>query len=142
MKKIICGSSEIFKDVPGFAPGDMDYIILGSNDLVYEHERPREGVCLFIWGKDKNKVREYLLLYPDYLIAMSLLTKGFVDYFELTHKEIDRIIERHLGIYMGSIYRYVVPLFEHIRRQRNWDFPNDVVKKAYKLYKKYKVKVV
>lgn len=142
MKKIICGSSEIFKDVPGFVPGDMDYIILGSNDLVYEHESPREGVCLFIWGKDKTKVKEYLLMYPNYLIAMSLVTKEFVEYFELTNEDIDSIIERYQGIYMGSMYRYYVPLFEHIRTEWNWDFPNDVIKKAYKIYKEYKVKVV
>jgi hypothetical protein len=138
MKKILCGSSKLFKDQKDFMPADVDYILLTNSDKVFEHTHPEENVCYFIWGKDKELVKKYLLEFPYYLCAGSLITKEFVEHYEFTHDEVVRSIERYYDIYKTSTYRYCVPLFDYIKNKKSWDFPRSVLEESYKLYTTFK----
>lgn len=137
-EKILCGSSMLFKDIKDFKPGDEDYLILSNNDEVFCHTHPIEGVCHFIWGRDKDSVKKYMLDFPYYLPITSLVVKDFIEHYELTHEDVKKIINRHRKVYKNSVYRYYIPLFEYIYTYYNWDFPKEIIMDAYKLYMKFK----
>lgn len=136
--KILCGSSELFKNVPKFHPGDRDYIIISDSDKVFEHTHPDEETCYFIWGKDKAMVRRYLLEFPYYMCLMSLVTKEFVDHYELSLEDIKKAVDQTRKIYETSTYRYYLPLFDYIISTGSWEFPEEIINKAYELYKEFK----
>lgn len=137
-EKILCGSTEIFKTIKGFKPNDKDYIIISDSPQTFEHLHPDEETCYFIWGRDKQMVKKYMLDFPYYLCAMALVTKKFVDYYEITFAEIERIVNRYRNIYQNSTYRYYIPLFDYIINTQSWDFPEDVIQESYNLYKEFK----
>lgn len=138
MIKILCGSSQLFKDTEGFTPGDTDYIIISDSKEVFKHEHPSEDICWFIWGKDKEMVRKYLTTFPYYMTAMSLVTKEFIDYYEFTIEDVVSSIDRYYDVYLNSIYRYYIPLFDYIKATASWDFPKEVIEESYGLYKQFK----
>ena len=138
IQKILCGSSELFKDVKGFHPGDTDYIIISDAGEIFKHEHPDDNTCWFIWGKDKAMVRKYMLYFPYYMSAMSLVTKPFIDYYEFSLDEVKQAIDTYYSSYVNSTYRYYIPLFDYIKRTGSWDFPEEVLSEAYRLYQEFK----
>jgi hypothetical protein len=138
LQKILCGSSELFKDIEYFVPGDTDYILITNSEVVFEHKHPTENVCWFIWGKDKELVRKYIMQFPYYMSSMSLVTKSFVDYYEFSLSDVITAIDNYYSIYETSNYRYYIPLFDYIKTQGSWNFPDEVLYKSYQLYKEFK----
>jgi hypothetical protein len=138
LQKLLCGSSELFKGVKDFVPGDSDYILITDSEQVFEHQHPDEDTCWFIWGSNKNMVRKYIIDFPYYMTAMSLVTKPFVDYYEFTLEDVTKAIDSFYSVYETSTYRYYIPLFDYIKRTGSWDFTDEVLKKAYRLYRDYK----
>lgn len=143
MIKLLCGSSKLFKDMPNFKPNDTDYIVITDSDKVYEHTHPSDNICYFIWGKDKELVRKYITEYPEYLFAMSLVTKEFVEHYDLSWDDIEKGIGNYYSIYKNSSYAYYIPLFDYLLEKHSWDFPLNVIEESYKIYqvKKHKKKV-
>ena len=137
-QEVLCGSTKLFKNIKGFTPGDTDYILITDSDEVFEHKHPTPDVCQFIWGKDKEMVRKYLLEFPYYLLAMSLVTREFIEAYELSHDDITQCVTRYRQVYENSSYRYYVPLFDYIILNKSWEFPQEVLEKSYKIYKEYK----
>lgn len=138
IKKLLCGSSELYKSIKGFTPHDTDYLLITDSDIVFEHVHPEDNVCWFVWGGDKHAVRSYLLKLPYYLTAMSIVTKEFITHYEFTMGDIIEILKKYESTYRNSTYRYYLPLFEHIKTKWSWDFPPEVINESYNLYKKYK----
>lgn len=138
--KIQSGSNYLFHKIKNFKGKDNDYIIIKHTSKTFEHKHPDKNTCHFIWTLDKNKVREYIKYIPKYLNVASFVHPEFVDYYGYQHSELVKIIDDALDTYKQSTYSYYVPFFEYIKQYFSWDFPEEVIQEAYKIYTEVKKK--
>lgn len=138
---IACGSAELFRSIEGFVPNDLDFIVIKDTNKIYQHKHPKPGICHFIWnGQDKEGVRKYITLFPNYLLVLTLVTKEFIDIFDLKIPEVISIIDKYYSTIKQTEYAYYIPFFDYIKKNFSWQFPKEVTHEAYEIYLKVKKK--
>lgn len=135
-KKILVGSNAFFKELPGFKPHDIDYIIIKySNNTNNFTHYIQNKTCYFVYEiQSKDKLIEYVINSKNNLNVCGLISPGLITELQLSIDDLrqDGIILKFFRL--NKKWKYAKYIHRCYLENNKLELTKEQLLNAYKLY--------